>query len=141
MLYFNLDHELSINGVSPVKYDDVWNCITLDPKFDFNDFRVNFDMDVIKWVDEEQSDCIVDKVNVSAWVFERDIIEVDISVYSHDVDYGDLNPDFVKTVDCRRAIENTVLYRMVTEIVKKAAGIAAYEVTQGITYDWSLERF
>lgn len=141
MLYFALDHDLSINSVSSIRYDNVWNCIKIDPQFDFNDFRVNFDMDVIAWIDEEKADCIIDRVNVSAWAFERDIVEVDISVYGHDVDYGVLNPDFVKTVDCRRAIENTVLYRMVSEIVKKAAGIAAYEVTQGITYDWSLEGF
>ena len=141
MLYFTLDHELFLNGVSRVVYDNVWNCIELDPRFDFNDFHVDFDMDVIKWVDEEQSDCIIDKVNVSAWVFERALIEVDASVYGHDVEYGELVPDFAKTIDCNRPIEQTALYSMITEIVKKSAGIAAFEVTQGITREWSLDGF
>ena len=109
MLYFTLDHELFLNGVSRVVYDNVWNCINLDPRFDFNDFRINFDMDVVKWVEDEQADCIIDKVNVSAWVFERSIVEVDVNVYGHDVDYGKLNPEFDKTIDCNRPIEQSVL--------------------------------
>lgn len=141
MLYFILDHELYVNAVSRVIYNNVWNCIELQPTFDFDDFRIDFDMDVIKWVDEEESDCIVDKVNVSAWVFERALTEVDVSVYGHDTEYGELDPEFAKTVDCNRPIESTVLYRMITEIVKKAAGIAAFEVTQGITQEWSLDGF
>ena len=141
MLYFTLDHELFINGVSRVVYDNVWNCITVDPRFDFNDFRINFDMDVIAWIDEEQADCIIDKVSVSAWVFEHNLIEVGVSVYGHDVDYGVLNPDFIKTVDCHRTVENTILYKMIVEIVKQAAGIAAFEVTQGITQEWSFDGF
>lgn len=141
MLYFALDHELYLNAVSRVVYDNVWNCIELKPNFDFDDFTVDFDMDVIKWVDDELSDCMVDKVNVSAWVYKRSLVVVDVSVYGHDVEYGELNPEFAKTVDCNRLIEETVLYRMITEIVKKAAGIAAFEVTQGITKEWSLEGF
>lgn len=141
MLYFNLDHELFLNGVSRVIYGNVWNCINIDAQFDFNDFRVNFDMDVIKWIDDENADCIIDKVNVSAWVFEHSIVEVDVNVYGHDMDYGELNPDFIKTIDCNRPTENSVLYKLITETVKKAAGIAAYEVTQGITTEWALEGF
>jgi len=141
MLYFTLDHELFLNGVSRVVYDNVWNCIELDPRFDFDDFHVDFDMDVIKWIDEEKADCIIDKVNVSAWVFKRAIIEVDASVYGHDTDYGELNPDFVKTIDCNRPIENTALYQMISEIVKKSAGIAVFEAVQGITKEWSLDGF
>ena len=141
MLYFILDHELFLNGVSRVIYGNVWNCIELDPRFNFNDFRVNFDMDVVKWIDDEQSDCIVDKVNVSAWVFGGALWEVDVSVYGHDIDYGELNPDFVKTIDCNRPIEQSVLYSMITEVVKKSAGIAAFEVTNNITQEWSLDGF
>ena len=141
MLYFTLDHELYVNGISRVVYGNTWNRINLDPEFDFNDFRVNFNMNVVKWIDAENADCIIDNVNVSAWVFKRSIVEVDISTYGHDIDYGDLDPDFIKTVDCNKPIENTVLYKMITEIVKKAAGIAAFEVTQGITQDWALEGF
>ena len=141
MLYFTLDHELFLNGVSRVVYDNVWNCISLDPRFDFDDFRINFDMDVVKWVEDEQADCIVDKVNVSAWVFGRVLWSVDISVYGHDNYYGELDPDFAKAIDCNRPIEQTMLYSMVTEAVKKAAGIAAFEVTNNITQEWSLDGF
>lgn len=141
MLYFTLDHELSINGVSRVIYDNVWKKIELDPRFDFDDFRVNFDMDVIKWVEDENAPCIVDRVNVSAWVFEHSLIEVDVNVYGHDMEYGELIPNFDKAISCRRPIENTVLYRMIVEVVKKSAGIAAFEVTQNITQEWSLDGF
>lgn len=141
MLYFTLDHELFINGITRVVYDNVWNCINLDPRFDFDDFRINFDMDVVKWVEDEQADCIVDKVNVSAWVYKRALVEVDASVYGHDIDYGELNPEFDKTIDCNRPIEQSVLYSMITEVVKKAAGIAVFEVTNNITTEWSLEGF
>jgi len=141
MLYFTLDHELFLNGVSRVVYDNVWNHIELNPRFDFGDFRVNFDLDVVAWIDAEQSNCIIDKVNVSAWVYEHSIIEVDVNVYGHDVEFGKLNPDFSKAIDCNRPIDNTVLYRMIVEIVKKSAGIAAFEVTHNITNEWSLEGF
>ena len=141
MLYFTLDHDLRVNGVSRVVYDNAYNRIALDPRFDFDDFRINFEMDVIKWIDEEESDCIIDKVNVSAWVFHKAIISVDVDVYGHDVEFGELDPDFSKAIDCNRTIENTVLYQMIAEIVKKSAGIAAYEVTKNITNEWSLEGF
>lgn len=141
MLYFTLDHDLSINGASRVVYGNAYNCIELDPRFDFDDFRINFDMDVIKWIDDEESDCIIDKVNVSTWVFHKSIINVDVDVYGHDVDYGELDPDFSKVIDCNRTIENTIFYQMVIEIVKKSAGIAAYEVARGITDEWSYNGF
>ena len=141
MLYLTLDHELYLDGVSRVIYDNVWNSIKLNPRFDFNDFRVNFDMDVIKWVDEENANCIVDKVSVSAWVFGHALVEVDVDVYGHDNDYGDFNPDFTKAIDCNRPIDETMLYKMIMEVVKKSAGIAAFEVTQGITKEWCFEGF
>ena len=141
MLYFTLDHDLSINGVSRIVYGNAHNRIELDPRFDFDDFRINFNMDVTKWIDEEESDCIIDKVNVSAWVFHKTIINVDVDVYGHDVEYGELDPDFSKVIDCNRTIDSTILYKMVTEIVKKSASIAAYEVTKNITDEWSVEGF